>query len=258
MVQLLVGLLLLGAHEPQAVQPQAHNLRRHRGNGGGHRQRDGRRIWHVLQPASPGGTPSRYCKDYSLIIYLLYAAGAENAHSAQPEGCQRSLRQRKERHSWQWAPHLDQKEAKLVTGRPPAARTSQGSYRRSPLKLWQCTFMPSMAALTSLSRTSDMGSYRWLKKTAWCSTRAVSLQTSSSKPLSCHGLPVSLSRPAIAIGQWRPYHCVVLWRMGIGRALAWAPVSSTSCMRAILDSGARRYTMEVPRACKSFSSAFRL
>ena len=53
-----------------------------------------------------------------------------------------------------------------MSGRPPSASTSQGSYSTSPLKDWQCTFIASMAALTSLSRTSEMGSYRWLKNSA--------------------------------------------------------------------------------------------
>ena len=61
---------------------------------------------------------------------------------------------------------LDQKVPKEVNGRAPSARTSQGSYSTSPLKDWQCTPRKHMAALTSLSRTSEMGSYRWLKNSA--------------------------------------------------------------------------------------------
>lgn len=69
--------------------------------------------------------------------------------------------------------HRPQKESKLVSGRPPSPSTSQGSYSTSPLKLWQCTPRPSMAAFTSLSRTSEMGSYRWLKISA-CSAHETS------------------------------------------------------------------------------------
>ena len=53
---------------------------------------------------------------------------------------------------------LDQKVAKEVNGRALSASTSQGSYSTSPLKLWQCTPSEHMAAFTSLSRTSEMGS----------------------------------------------------------------------------------------------------
>ena len=54
--------------------------------------------------------------------------------------------------------HLSQYSWKQVSGSPSSESTSQGSKSRSLLKDWQATPMPAIAALTSLSRTSEFGS----------------------------------------------------------------------------------------------------